>query len=206
MSGKPINPEIDYSQVSFKTGYFDSAIHRKIFGGKVKGLGLAWTKESWQGILKFHEYCFKANPTNFAKAGGEMRFFQLAMLMVHEKYILPLNDMVRASNILLHHIQKPSFFFKEMVQSQDSFAADVQPQVLNEMVDQIIARSSQTEVSFEHLQASHSAYHQHFEPYNKHTFSLLHKILNDLIRNPEDSASIKMLGLEHFQVINKILA
>ena len=187
-------------------GHLDQQIHRNIFYQNQKQLNVAWTRDNWQKLLNFFEYCQKTNPTNFMKLGGEFRQFQITMLMLNRKYRLPLNDIARASNILVHHIVKPSFFFKEMVQSPESFATEVKPQVLNELVDQILDRTSQNEVSFEHLKASSSLYHQYFEPYNKNTFQVLQKIINDLIRDGEKPKGIKTLGQEQFQVINKILA
>ena len=74
------------------------------------------------------------------------------------------------------------------------------------MVDLIIDRTGQSEVQFDHLKESFSLYHQHFLPYNKDTFALLQKIINDLIRDTNDPSKIKTLNQDQFQVINKILA
>jgi len=125
LSGRPMNQDINFDQISLEKGHIDSKIVRKIAWENQKKYGVAWTKDSWQTMLKTLEYLYKTNPGSHTKSHVDMRTFQLGMIMVNKRYKLPLNDMVRVSNIILHHSVKPTFFFSEMVQSPFSFATDV---------------------------------------------------------------------------------
>ena len=126
LSGRPMTHASDLDQITLEKGHIDSKIVRKIAWENQKKYGVAWTKDNWESMLKTLEFLYKTNPGSHTKSHVDMRTFQLGMIMVNKRYQLPLNDMVRVSNIVLHHSVKPTFFFDKMVQSPDSFATDVQ--------------------------------------------------------------------------------
>jgi hypothetical protein len=95
----------------------------------------------------------------------DMRHFSIALQDLKEhKQKLPLESMVRVATIYTPHALRPTFMFKEMLQTAtaNAFRDQVAPWRLSKLVDAILSRLQQHRVTFDHLHSSTSRMHSKY--------------------------------------------
>ena len=88
-----------------------------------------------------------------------------AVQEILKKEVIPLSEMVRFASLLNPSLAKPVFLLKEIIESKESLCTEVPGKEVELLVDCILKRVKQLQISFDHLKHSFSVVHSEFVPY-----------------------------------------
>lgn len=100
----------------------------------------------------------------------EMKALMIAVSHLKSSQVIPLQQMVSLATLLSPSTFKPTFLFKEMIESKENFAKNASEQQVTDLVDGVLNRLRQHRISFDHLQHSVSMMHKQFLSYTGKTF------------------------------------
>ena len=88
-----------------------------------------------------------------------------AVQEILKKEVIAISEMIRFASLLNPSLAKPVFLLKEIIESKESLCTDVPEKEVELLVDCILKRVKQLQISFDHLKHSFSVIHSEFVPY-----------------------------------------
>jgi hypothetical protein len=128
------------------------------------------------------ETVYEKQPMALQRIPNEIQAFTVAVTTLKDRIAkLPTEDIARIQIILLPHIYTPDILFDELIQREGrNMANDLSEKNLSKLVETIIQRIDQHQVTFGHLKYSFSPIHAQFMPMTEeYTLQLLFKIINE---------------------------
>ena len=144
-----------------KVGYVDSRLMQWHYKRYPKAMMYMHDVESTHQKFKMAELLYKESPLCYNNS-QLIRMMIFSAADITKKLALPLQDLVIISKTFSPSIFQPTIFFKNILNSNQSFKTDVFSKATYELVYEINQRVRETEIEFEHLKLSTSRKHRNY--------------------------------------------